>query len=240
MNELLEKLKAHLKMERDSKETYDSFISRIDNADIKNGISAIRNDEIEHIKIVEEMISIVENYSNSITVRGGIRHGINLKGFITDFNSLMVTSDVENYPDTILDIIKDMELQCVYISFNKIPKYIKNLIKKDGLNLKNIKFISCVKSAGDDIIVSPENLTGLSIELEKQISKISGKFFVIFDTLSAFTVYHSKDIIMQFVGSINSKVETHNAGVVWIAINEEGEKEIINKAGPLCDRVIKS
>ena len=58
--------------------------------------------------------------------------------------------------------------------------------------------------------------------------------------ISAFLVYHDVNTIAKFVSTVNSKIESYDAGVIWLAIGDESEKELINKVGSLCSRFTKA
>lgn len=237
MNQIDEKLNTQLKIEKDSSKLYDSFIKKIDIPEIKNKIIQIRDDEIEHAKIVSEMISLIKD-KPKVSVSKGEEKSIDMRGFIDDYSSLLVMTNIEQYSHTVINIIKKLNMNCIYLSFNKIPKYTKKLLIDYNVDIGKIKFISCVKVPGGDTIVDPENLTELSVTLEKSMKGMKDKFFVVVDTISAFSVYHSTNLIQRFVSSMNPKIGRHGAGVVWIAISDESEKELNDKISPLCDKVI--
>ena len=241
MNQINEKLIRQLKIEKDAFNLYNSFIKKIDDQKLKKSIIRIRDDEKEHIGIVEEMISLVKMHKAGIeTVKEEAKKGIELKGFINEFSSLFITTNIDNYPFTIINIIKGLDMNCIYLSFNKMPGYIKKLLIDHRLDTGKIKFISCVKSSGSWAYTNPENLTSLSVKLEESARGMKGKFFVLIDSISAFSAYHSANAILRFVGLVNSKMEKYGSGIVWVAIDDEGEKGLNDKIGPLCDKIIKA
>lgn len=238
MNQIDEKLNAQLKIEKDSSRLYDSFIRKIDIPEIKNKIIQIRDDEIKHARLVAEMISLIKD-KPKVSVSKGEEKTIDTGGFIDDYSSLIVMTNVEQYSHTVVNIIKKLDMNCIYLSFNKIPKYTKKLLIDHDVDIGKIKFISCIKVPGRDITVDPENLTELSVTLEKLMKRMKDKFFVLVDTISAFSSYHSINLIQRFVSSINPKVGKYGSGIVWVAIDDESEKELNDKISPLCDKVIR-
>jgi len=71
MSQINEKLNRQLKIEKDAFNLYNSFIKKIDGQKLKKNIIKIRDDEKEHIGVVEEMISLVKMHKAEIeTVKG--------------------------------------------------------------------------------------------------------------------------------------------------------------------------
>lgn len=235
MDKILEKLNTQLKLEKDSIELYDSFIQKIDKEEIKNRISAIRNDEIKHVELVEEMIKLIESAKN-IIVNEKKEEQISIQGFLEDFSSTAVIVPLEKYPQTIADIISQLQMPCIYLSFNKMANYTKKMLESKKIDISKVKFATCINGS-DDSISEPGNLTGLSIGLERMM-KFDGKFYLFIDSLSAFTTYHSIEDIQKFVSFTNSKMQGKNAGVIWMIIKDENES-IASKIGQLCDKTIK-
>ena len=59
---ILKKLREQLALEELSRDTYYAFLKKIDNKKINSDIAGIYNQEIEHIKIVNEMVDILSKY----------------------------------------------------------------------------------------------------------------------------------------------------------------------------------
>lgn len=57
--ELLKHFKEILTLEERVKNFYEHYIDQLEDADIKKQLTAIRNDEIKHIGIAKELISMV-------------------------------------------------------------------------------------------------------------------------------------------------------------------------------------
>lgn len=236
MGKISEKLRIQLGVEKKSVSTYSSFINRINNASVKKKIAGIIKDEIEHVKSVEEMISLTKKKKLKEKIKEF--EEIDLNGFLDTCNSLLVTVGVDKYPNTLISIERKLNLKCIYISFNKISSYIRNLLIEHGVDIKRINFIECVPSK-DGKFINPNSLTELSIEITELMNKLKSGFFVVVDTISSFSVYHEEDTILKFVSLINSEVQKCKAGVIWVAIKNEGEKRLNERIGPLCDYVLR-
>jgi len=239
MNLIEEKLKKQLKIEQDSISLYDNFINNIADKEIRNKIIKIRNDEVEHEQLVRDTLKLLDGQKPKIIEKKKSKLPF-LNGFADKFNSIFVVTGIDKYPNTVTNIINDLGINCIYISFNKLPKYTKALLKDHGINVDKIKFVTCVKSQNKEYtFIDPESLTDLAILLEELVEKVKDKIYIFVDTISSFSIYHSTEIISKFVSSINLKTEEHNIGVVWLAISNESEKGFDIKISQLCDKRIE-
>jgi len=243
--ETASKLRKQLKIEISSKNLYRIFVKRIKDKKIDKNINSIIKDELKHIGIVKELIGLVEGYKEPLKAKSGEAKkdveakDIDFLGFIKEFSSVFITVPIDKISSSIIRIIKKFNMHCLYISFNKIPRYIKKELAYNGVNIKNIQFITCVKiKKNKDIVIDPEALTEISIVLSQCLEKMPHNCFILVDTISAFQTYHSIDTILRFVSSINTKVAEKGSGVIWVSIKSETDKTLNNKIAPLCDKVI--
>ena len=127
MKEIEDKFAMQLKYEQDSAKFYDYIISHTKEKDIVDVVSKIKDDEIRHIKLVQEMQKLVKG--RDIKAVGEIIDvDIDLKGFREDYNSVLINTKIDDYSHAIIDLIQKIDGKCVYVSFNKIPKYTKKLL----------------------------------------------------------------------------------------------------------------
>ena len=239
MIKLNKKLNEQLRIEKDSITLYNSFIKKIDDTNIKRKIIEVRNDEMEHCRLVKDLIFIARKYKQIKTSKIE-KKTIDLTGFINKFNSLLVITSIDKYPSAIINLLMELKINCIYLSFNKLPRYMKNLLVDHNVDIKKIKFINCLNSNEEqDISINPQSLTNLSITLEKLMKEMKNKFFVLIDSISAFHIYYNQDIILRFISLINSELEESNAGIIWLSILNENGKELNSKISPLCDKTIK-
>lgn len=239
MQKINEKLEKQLEIEKKAVKLYATFIQKLEDSKIEGELINIRDGKLEHIRLVEEMSSMLKSYAPKIKIAKSKDANIEMDGFIDKFSSLFIMIHIDNYPQTIMNIIKELDKSCIYLSFNKVPKYTKKLLAEHGIEVKKIKFINCIKASGEDITVDPEDLTKMSIVLEDMMKKTKEDFFVLVDPISAFPVYHEMNKILRFVSFINSKAACHNSGIIWVSIDDENENALNNKVGQLCDKVMK-
>ena len=154
---------------------------------------------------------------------------------------LFLIYKTEDYMYKLISLLKQLsnERKIIYISYNKIPKYIKKVLKENKFDMKNIVFINGVDIKSDeDINIRPEDLTKLSIIINETAKKLKNVTVVV-DTISAFSTYHNDKTICQFVASMNDRARNEEYSIIWVAIDEPAERPLNLKLSQLCDKTIK-
>lgn len=119
---------------------------------------------------------------------------------------------------------------------NSSPQDIINKASTMGIDLdkENIRFIDCYSatlsrgaakaSEKVRIVDGPSALNDMSLALNEAIKESDGKRMrLVFDTLSTFVLYNSKDSIRKFLGVIEGRLK--NAGSTTIYLIDEGVHE---------------
>jgi rubrerythrin len=246
--ELLNLLRNQLEIEIKSRDLYTRFLGEIDKADFKKTINKIEQDEEKHIKIVKELIQIVEDYG--IIKEKKIKKEFKEKDegevktnkVISQANSIFFLTDLETYMYKIKRILKENlkepSKKAVYVSYNKLPKYTKKMFDEYKINSNQIIFINCVGvSFGEDISINPQDLTKLAITINNTVVDMKNPLVVI-DTVSAFSVYHNIDLISKFVSSMNDSARRKSYTLLWVALKSEGGADLNSKLASFCDTVI--
>ena len=129
-----------------------------------------------------------------------------------------------------LDLIKSVGLEKLFEHHRILGDATRAGVKAIGLELLS-------KNPGNILtaVKVPARVDGV-----KLVKTMQGKFFVIVDTVSAFSTYHPTDTIMKFVSSINSKIERRSSGIIWISISGEAKNELNDRVGALCNKLIKA
>src|SRR3989344_4139284 len=219
---ILKKLREQLALEELSRDTYHEFLKKIDNKKINSDVVGIYNQEIEHIKVVNEIIDIISKYKDSIKeTKKEIKRSEETKFTIKGEIILFLIYKTEDYMYKLISLLKQLsnERKIIYISYNKIPKYIKKVLKENKFDMKNIVFINGVDIKSDeDINIRPEDLTKLSIIIN-ETAKTMKDVTIIIDTISAFSTYHNNKTICQFVASMNDRARNEEYSIIWVAID---------------------
>jgi len=236
---LLNKLEEQLKIEIMSKDVYLEFLKKIKDKEIHDDIKHILGEEIKHIGIVNELIDLVKGYNKPIREYKGkkVEPKVQFKGLAPS----LLLYKTEDYMHSLISIIRDIsnERRIIYVSYNKIPKYIKELLRENKFDIGRITFINGVGIESDEgINIRPEDLTKLSIAINQATEKIKDVTIIV-DTISAFSTYHSNKIICQFVASMNDKARNGNYGLIWVTIDSIEDKPLNLKLAALCDKTIR-
>ena len=110
---------------------------------------------------------------------------------------------------------------------NSSPADIMKKASKMGIELDNVKFIDCYSSTlgrseaeGSEnikVIAGPSALNDISLALNEAMNESSGKRMrVVFDTLSTFVLYNSKDSIRKFLSVIGGRLRNAQATTLYL------------------------
>ncbi len=237
--EILKKLEQQYELERLAKVTYDKYLTQIDDASICKVIKGIRDDEVDHMNICKEMISLIEQYTEKVVVKEE-KAGPLEKGW-KGANALILLSGIEKYMYQIVRFIKGLTSKnFLYISYNKLPKFTKQVLQEHNINLSKVLFVNCVGGGGssEDINLKPESLTTLALTIS-QFSEKAKNIVVVVDNISSFTTYHPAKTIAQFVSSVNDKAREKGYVILWVAIDSPNDRDLNQKLASLCDKVIR-
>lgn len=238
---LLDKLKEQLRIEILSKDVYLESLKKIKDRGIHDDIKHILGEEIEHIGIVKELIDTVKNYKKPIKEAKAKKEKTWYKAPFKNLAPLLLLYKTEDYMHGLISLIKDISRgrMIVYVSYNKIPKYLKELLIENKFDMSKIMFINGVSiQSNEDINIRPEDLTKLSISMNEAAETIKD-ITIIVDTISAFSTYHSNKVICQFVASMNDKARNSGYGLIWVAIDNPEDKSLNLKIAALCDKTIR-
>lgn len=237
---LIKKLEEQLRIEILSRDLYVNSLKKIRDKGISDDIKRILGDEIDHIGIVKELISVVRDYKKPIKEVKAKKEA-EPKVQFKDLAPLLLLYKTEDYMHSLISVIKDIsrERKIAYVSYNKIPKYLKELLRDNKFDMSRIVFINGVGiESGEDMNVRPEDLTKLSIIINETAETVKGVMAVV-DTISAFSTYHSNKIICQFVALMNDRARSGGYGIIWVAIDNKEEKPLNMKLAALCDKTVR-
>ena len=229
--ELLERQE---KIEKSAVKKYPEYLDVL-NEDMSKKVEEIIEEEKEHVDIVKEMKDIFESYGGKFESESS--ELLNLSE--SDLNSAMiVVSPVENYMYKIINFIRSVsDIRNIgYLSYNKVPSMIKNELELNDFDVSKIEFLSCTSTRGPENI-NPKSLTDISLGLKKELKK--DNVLVLVDSITSFTSNHSEKAIRNFVSSINDFARTEDREVLWVAVDTEKNRELINSLVQLCDRKLE-
>ncbi|MBI4448077.1 hypothetical protein HY643_03795, partial [Candidatus Woesearchaeota archaeon] len=242
--DLINKLAEQLGCEIAARDFYGGVIKKLSDDKIISVLKEIRGEEIKHVKIVENLQNIVKNYNMPLTkvVEKKLpKNDALLKKISGGEQVLLLISKVEDYVQYILFILNNLvnKKRVIYISYNKLPKYLKALLKSHNINASNIFFINCANISSDsDLVIGPEDLTKLSIGVAEAVKNFKD-VVVLVDTVSSFSVYHNTNTICQFVASMNDAARNKGYQIIWVAVDDPSNKPLNSALSQLCDKIVK-
>lgn len=117
-----------------------------------------------------------------------------------------------------------------------------DIIKKAstmGIDLNNVKFIDCYSSTlgkgqeqGSEkvtVVPGPSALNDISLALNEAINESAGKRMrVIFDTLSTFVLYNSKDSMKKFLSLVGGRLKNAQATTLYLIDEGVHDKQLLS------------
>ena len=150
------------------------------------------------------------------------------------------------YNDIITMIPKQLsEKRICYVTLNKTFNSLKDLFRKEDINLKNIIFIDAITtslSKAENIdecyfVSSPQALTELSIVITEFMQY---KFdYIIFDSLSTLLIYQkSEEPAIKFISNIVNKIKASGCKGIFYALDIKKHKSMIEESFMAMDKIL--
>jgi len=144
------------------------------------------------------------------------------------------------------ELTKNMNLKGVYVSLNKPHTVLKDKLKNEDINLKNLFFIDGVsksvsnQESNEDcaFLTSPDSLTELSLEITKSVNKGNTKF-VFIDSVSTLLIYSALNKVEKFVHYITNKLRVYKIKGIIISLDEENSKKLEPYMSMFCNECIR-
>ncbi len=144
-----------------------------------------------------------------------------------------------------VEIIKDWNMQGVYVSANKPYSTVKDYLLEFGV-LEKLVFVDCAsKLAGDNpsgaglvLIDNPADLTGLTININKNIKQFGDKKFLIFDSLTTLLIYTKLKQLTQFAHSLGLSLKASKVTTLFLAVDQEATKEMLRFLSTIADNFV--
>ena len=176
--------------------------------------------------------------------------GLSKLNKLSDYVALAVV-DADKYQQTNSKIIAELTKQNipgVYVTLNRPYDNIKEILKKQKINLDKIIFIDGVtKTAGGEItkrddclfIGGPKSLSDISIAMDQAIMGIPKKDkFLFFDSLSTLLVFNDSSIVLKFVHFLAGKMRIWKVRGIIISLRRTKDKDLIELLKENCDVVL--
>lgn len=153
----------------------------------------------------------------------------------------------ENYNESITSLMKELSKKNVcYITLNKTFSSMKDLFKKNKINIQNVIFIDAIsksiKETPDQTdscyyISSPGALTELSLMINKFLRHNFD--YIVLDSLTNMMIYEKKAPVAKFLITIINKIKATNTKAVFLSLDTNQDNDLIKQASSFIDKVIK-
>lgn len=219
--ELLALLREIEDREKAAERLYSSYIEELKDEEIVGTLRRIRDDEEEHSRLASEALVLIKNGPTYIRVREGLTS-------FQEASACLVSCGIERYTRTGLTtlehLINERGLRCIYVSVNKSSTALREAFRRRGIETDAISFIDCMTvdiGESDKMVVSPENLTELSMVVTRLANSIRHNGFVYFDTISTLYIFHPSNVVERFIHTLIPRLKAIPVGLVLVAIEEE-------------------
>lgn len=170
-----------------------------------------------------------------------------------DFVALLIV-DAEKFSETNIELVKILKhenrLPGVYITGNVPYRNLKSHFDSHKVNLKDLTFIDMVtQMSGEEaqkeencvFVDSPDNLTELSVTLDRAMDNIKGKEkFLILDSVSTLLIYNKDKVVEKFTHFLaNNLRETPGTKGILLAVQTNENKNALEMLAQFCDKVVR-
>lgn len=239
IEELQRDLKEIHQMELKARDLYEAQLRRFSDTSIVKALSKVRNDEEEHIQIASELIQVIEGYKPEAS---------SLKEAFTAFtetSAFLLSLDIENYQKTnmaaLKHLVNERGFRCLYVAVNRPPSSLIEAFRMGSVDVDALSFIDCSAVGGESgrLIVSPENLTELSIAISKLLKEMLERRYIHLDSVSSLYIFNQSDRVEAFIHSLIRKLKDEKAGLILVAIRNEMDEKPLYRLRSFCDRELK-
>lgn len=144
---------------------------------------------------------------------------------------------------------QERPISVIYVSITKPYDLITDQLDDRGVESDKIFFIDCmskVKNSGNEVrsencvFIDPRNLTNISIAISEAVKYLPDEHdkLVVFDTLSALSVYNDDKPLEKFGQFLTSKIRNWGIKSVILTLEEEMNDGAVASISQFCDQTI--
>lgn len=158
--------------------------------------------------------------------------------------SLLITLEAKSFQELHPLLLKEItrkDKNGIYISFTKSYSEVTSLFTKVKANMEKIVVVDAIGKSSKNVkdncycLASPESLTELSIILS-ELMKSKKYEYILFDTLSAFLIYHDLETAERFVHYLMEKIKYFGMKGMFICLDDAKSKELTQVVSHLFDK----
>jgi len=172
-----------------------------------------------------------------------------LRNFPDGMIVLIETNADESFETSIalVDYFSKINDKGIIISANRPYTNLISFYKKNGIDVDKIFVLDLIsKSQHADIkadnvfyIDNASSLTNISLALDDNIKKFSGKKFVFIDSITTMLIHNDPSVFARFIHNIFTKFRINEVDCFIITLEDITNIETRSEIAQLCDKVIK-
>ena len=171
---------------------------------------------------------------------------MDIKNELTSNQTILLLMPSTEYNNVVLETVKQLsEGSVCYVTLNKTYNSLKELFKKNKINIENLVFIDAISNTiskkpsqekGCYYVSSPGALTELSLAINKFLKHNFD--YLIFDSLTSLLVYQKKVPVSKCISSLVNKIKATKTKAVFYALSAKEQEELIRESGMFVDKVV--
>lgn len=144
--------------------------------------------------------------------------------------------ELRDFVNTLIEKVTNSDKLVVYIGSIKTSKKVKSMLSERNIDMKKILFFDMATkvtgSAPDDVentvFFDPEDINQVNMQLDDAVDAVpeDREAVIIFDTISTLSIYNDKEVIIEFLESLSSKMSDWEVSSILIGVEEEMDEEL--------------
>jgi poly-D-alanine transfer protein DltD len=161
--------------------------------------------------------------------------------------TVLLIMDSFGYNNEIIKTVKQLSGQKIcYVTLNKTHDSLKEIFKKNKVNMKNIVFIDAISKTIKNVpdqsdstyfCSSPGALTEISLVISKFLNR--NFEYLIFDSLTNLLIYQKKVPVAKFISNLVNKIKAGKIKAIFYALSVKEQDELIKETGMFVDNVVE-
>jgi len=244
-DDFLDVLNSEIESEEGLKRLYEKYSSEMKDESLRLRLREVILGRETQTRMLKDILKIVGGYDTlhgSYIFNGEVEKLMPYLGNFTGSSNIILSTSSKNYPTLVDSTVKCLVnlkgISCVYVSLIQPIQSLRQMFTKEGIFVEKIRFIESNAIPVSPDSIPPQNLTELSIRIEKELDALEGSKVVIFDTLSTLFLYNPQKMVEEFIVFQNKLCKINSYAIAWIDV---GSKEylISETAKAFCDRFIE-
>lgn len=233
---LIKKLQYQMGLEATTKQFLDEYREALDDDTLVKVFDKFIVDKERHMDVVTDMLVMAYSIDKSQTQAHESLDSSIFHDIFKDADTVLLNTHLREYAYMVLNYVAEQSHKhnMLYLSYNKVPKYAKRILKDHGAKEENMKYVVCsTMESENDINVRPGALPDLASAIQDNCENS----IVVVDSISAFMTFHETDEIVQFVAMLNDDARLNPYKIMWVGVKSIWDDITSSRVAHLCDKV---